>query len=269
MDQDSKDELKIDIDYEKARLAQENRKINEFNEKHNIKHDEAPSVIPKIKTDDVQADLADIMDKIIKKSLNKQQAKQKKTKIIISSIAAVSLATMFIEIGIPLIKEGINHIKREQELNAAVAFMDEYYLPSVYQRSGFKINIDDKGKPVYIYDNNNLNKAVEILTEEFNLDKNQAILLINKSLDYEAYSNEYFEQLGYKTKDRFNELLPNHTPSNIFENMNEVKLVEQINNIKASLNYADNTNGYTLTSSSTYNINDNLQTEEGVKNARN
>lgn len=257
MDNNYEKDYSIEID-EQKKLALENRKINKYNEKNSIRHEQAPSIIPRISTKDNDADIAEIMKTIENKSLQRQTAKKKKIRLYIKAITGVAVASILIVTGLESGKKIKQHIANEKELDQAVEYMEDNFIPYVFEKSGMKVTgYKGNNEPIYEYDNASLENAVGILIR-FGLTRDQSILLINKVLDEKAYSEDYFRHLGYVTGDQMDQYSIFNSPTRTFENMNQEGLVRNVKVISSTAN------GHEYD----YIIQVNNEIEEGMHNAR-
>lgn len=254
-------ELIKEIDPQEAQLAIENKKIDDFYEKHPEKKPTQGKGVPVKEIDPEFTKLAIQIEKMNQKSLQKKNATKKKIK---RSIVAVALTTTaaITAIGVlsPFIDKTVGHFRREHDLNLAVAYMDDNFMPAIYEEAGFiKIGTDDKGRVKYQYDGTALLNAESILVSRFGFKKDPARLLLQKSLGG-AYSDKTLKSDGYQTGEDFDVTYGFIKPNDTFENMNEVSVANHVNEIKIAVEQGKSFNDYTVTEGSTYTINE----EEGV-----
>jgi hypothetical protein len=243
-------------DIDQARVER-TKIMMEYMKKHpNGPEQETPSVIPKLETSSKEEmELAELLEKMQKKSLaknNGSKGTKKANAKKIATIIAASVATVTI-IGTPvgvLVEKAVNASVIDKQLEAAVTYMDQTVLPEVLQRAGFIITGKDaKGNTTYDFDRYAYIRAQDILMSEYGFDRHSAELLLAETLNYDSRlyptgdSNEYYEKLGYKREG------PLFDSTDVFKNNNEVKVIYRVKDIKEEYEISQDSTPYVVDSS--------------------
>ena len=229
------------------------RIMMEYMKKHpNGPDQETPSIIPQLDIDPKEAELADLRDKIERKSLANNKGikgvKKGDIKKIAAIIAAGAAFTTFI--GIPagaLVEKAVNASIIDKQLEQAIEYMDQTFLPEVLQRAGFTIaGKDNKGNILYDFDRYAYIRAQDILMSEYGFDRHGAELVIAEAVNYDSRLyptgdyNEYYEKMGYKNQG------PLFDSRDVFKNNNEVKVIYHVNDIKEEYQISADSKPYTI-----------------------
>lgn len=194
-----------------------------------------------------------------KNSLKKYENVKKKTKVLDNLSVAQKIA-LIVAMGSSIASVAgcscvlgnyvYQKIERENEFQQTVDYMNEFVMPEVLNRAGFtQALMDDNNKFIYNYDSTSIQKAKDILVNEYGLGYDSAELAVAKYFNYDdtlyivrGYNNsdDYYASLGYKNYDNYDKLLSSNT--DIFENMIQTSFTGQVENMMATNQKGDDSN---------------------------
>ena len=246
MNQNNYDDLSKPIDFNMASLAEETKKIDEYNKAHHPEKafSDKPSLLPTInigESEKNQIDLKyiyELIDKSSRKNYGIKKSKKVKPKdIAVALTLGLSIASLCSAFAI-LVEKKINTNLREQEFETAVEYVNDNYIPTVFFNSGFGVAPDKEGKPVYSFNRSNYLKAVEYMVQ-LGFTKDEAELTIGKILNYDSRiypegmtSSEYYGSMLDIEKDVRDAADKYINNMQLYLDKHEQEVIDKVNKIK-------------------------------------
>lgn len=209
MNQNTNSDLSKPIDFNMADLAEETKKIDDYNKNHHPDRilSKTPSELPVINIGENEKNQTDLkyIYELIEKSSKKNNGIKKSKKVKPSDIVvAITLGLSIVSVCSAFalyIEKKLNENLRDKEFQAAVEYMNDNYMSEVFFNSGFSVMPDAKGNHVYTFDRSNYLRAVDYMMG-LGFTKDEAELTIGKALNYDSriYPNDMTPDEYYGSK---------------------------------------------------------------------